>query len=260
MKRFLLAAFAAAACLVGSVVPAVAATPTRILSHPEQVVLADNGRVVVMGVDGRFTVALGEGPTWTVETSDSSVLSRLPNFAMVRGAQGIYAAQKAGVVTLTATGVYPCQLEVPACKIASPFYRLTVVVQPVPSVQAAFPLGSARYTLQDMVLRAEGPAFIDHDRSFVTATALANALGSPADGMSYDPQTGVGSLTTHGSVPVKFQVGSSQLQVGSVTIEMDVAPQNKDGVLYLPVRWVAEALGAKVGWDGSSRTATLGAP
>jgi hypothetical protein len=39
---------------------------------------------------------------------------------------------------------------------------------------------------------------------------------------------------------------------------MDVAPVIKEGRTYLPARYVAEALGYRVDWDGASKIAPSG--
>jgi len=41
------------------------------------------------------------------------------------------------------------------------------------------------------------------------------------------------------------------------TYELDVAPYIKEGYTMVPLRFVAEAFGAKVGWDDATKTATI---
>lgn len=57
-----------------------------------------------------------------------------------------------------------------------------------------------------------------------------------------------------------FVIGSTTYKVGSVEKAMDVAPYLKNGRTYLPVRYVAEALGVasdNILWDAASQTVTL---
>lgn len=57
---------------------------------------------------------------------------------------------------------------------------------------------------------------------------------------------------------IKFVANSKLYYVnGSPQKEMDAAPQIKKGRLYLLVRYVAEAAGAKVSWDGNTKTVTI---
>lgn len=68
---------------------------------------ADNGKIVTMKVGSRFALKLGE-EQWNIAISDPTVIRRLPNFAMVRGAQGMYQVMKAGTTTLSAEGRPVC--------------------------------------------------------------------------------------------------------------------------------------------------------
>jgi hypothetical protein len=43
----------------------------------------------------------------------------------------------------------------------------------------------------------------------------------------------------------------------SEIITMEAPPVNKDGRIYIPVRYVAEALGLTVGWDMKTQTVLL---
>jgi len=52
-------------------------------------------------------------------------------------------------------------------------------------------------------------------------------------------------------------IGSKQMDVNVDTYELDVAPYIKNDYTMIPLRFVAEAFGAKVGWDDASRTATI---
>jgi|GEM_PF-5640576 len=70
-------------------------------SMPQQLTPSDNGKRFAVKAGGRFTVALGTA-AWTVQVADQSVLSRVPNIMVVRGAQGVYEAHKVGTTTLSA--------------------------------------------------------------------------------------------------------------------------------------------------------------
>jgi len=57
-----------------------------------------------------------------------------------------------------------------------------------------------------------------------------------------------------------FVIGSTEYTVNGNTMQMDVAPFIKDGRTFLPVRYVAMALGvsdANIIWDGVNETVTL---
>lgn len=81
----------------------------------------------------------------------------------------------------------------------------------------------------------------------LNAARVANAVvGTPAPGD-----------TTHSAA---FVIGSTTYTVDGVEQTMDVAPYIKDGRTYLPVRYVANALGVdnnNIMWDSASGTATM---
>ena len=68
----------------------------------------DNGATIAMNAGDRFLLKLGEDFDWAPIVGDLTVVSRVPNIAVVRGAQGIYQARQAGETDLTATRPARC--------------------------------------------------------------------------------------------------------------------------------------------------------
>ena len=58
-------------------------------------------------------------------------------------------------------------------------------------------------------------------------------------------------------VELKMTLGKTDYTLNGETKTMDVAPIIRNERTMLPVRYVAEALGAEIGWDGATSTATL---
>ncbi|PUA39289.1 hypothetical protein C8Z91_10305 [Paenibacillus elgii] len=56
---------------------------------------------------------------------------------------------------------------------------------------------------------------------------------------------------------VTMQIGVKELTVNGQTIRMDVSPALREGVVYIPLRVVAEAAGATVTWDAATSTTRL---
>lgn len=77
----------------------------------------------------RFLLKLGEEYDWTISIGDTQVVSRVMNIAVVRGAQGVYEAQKAGRTTLSAAGDPPCLKAEPPCKAPSVAFEVKLVVR-----------------------------------------------------------------------------------------------------------------------------------
>ncbi len=72
-----------------------------------RVTMADNGKTVTLHVGQGFLLALGD-QQWSVTVADQAVVARVPNVMVVRGAQGLYRALKAGTTTLQAAGRPNC--------------------------------------------------------------------------------------------------------------------------------------------------------
>ena len=89
----------------------------------------DNGQTVEMKAGERFLLKLGEEYAWTVTVGDPEVIGRVMNIAVVRGAQGVYEAKKAGRTTLSAVGDPPCLKSEPPCKAPSLAFEVTLVVR-----------------------------------------------------------------------------------------------------------------------------------
>lgn len=82
-----------------------------------------------MRVGQSFLLNLGtEG--WLVTLADQTVVSRVINIAVVRGAQGVYKAHAPGQTTLDAVGPSPCPTATPACGAPQRVFRITIVVDP----------------------------------------------------------------------------------------------------------------------------------
>lgn len=71
---------------------------------PHIVTGADNGATIAYHVGDRFLVDLGAAQDWSVTVGDQSVVRRVPNIAVIRGAQGVYQALAAGTTTINAVG------------------------------------------------------------------------------------------------------------------------------------------------------------
>ncbi len=83
-----------------------------------------------MHVGDRFLLQLGEVFDWTVTSSDDTVIGRVPNITVIRGAQGLYEGRKAGEADLNAIGDPLCRSANPPCMVPSISFTLHVQVEP----------------------------------------------------------------------------------------------------------------------------------
>jgi hypothetical protein len=107
--------------------PAPTRTPAP-ASALRTITLADDGTTVIVTVGERVLVELGVGLVWTVRVDDPSVLVRVPGVTLVVGAQGLYAAARAGSTLVAAIGDAACRTAVPPCMVPSRSFSVTVVV------------------------------------------------------------------------------------------------------------------------------------
>jgi hypothetical protein len=118
-----------AACGTPSPATSPIATPTAGESASQTVTLDNNGQTITLSVGERFLLKLGEEYDWTVTVADPSIVSRVVNITVVRGAQGVYEAHKPGSTTLTASGDPVCRQAQPPCGMPSILFEITMVVQ-----------------------------------------------------------------------------------------------------------------------------------
>lgn len=95
----------------------------------QTVTLDNEGETITLRQGERFLLKLGEEYVWTVAVADQSVLSRVVNVTVVRGAQGLYEARGMGTTTLTATGDPVCRQSQPPCAMPSRVFQIKVEVQ-----------------------------------------------------------------------------------------------------------------------------------
>lgn len=108
--------------------PGATATARTVVS-PQSVTLADDGSVIHLRAGDRFLLNLGmDTYGWRVTVSDESVISRVVNITVIRGALGVYEAHAAGSATLTATGDPLCRSATPPCGAPSRVFRVEIVV------------------------------------------------------------------------------------------------------------------------------------
>jgi len=119
-----------------------------------------------------------------------------------------------------------------------------------------FAIGVNRYFVDGKAGGVEMDArpFIQNDRTFVPVRYLANALGVPDGNIAWDGSARKVTLDAGGRV--EMVVGESWIAGNGIKKEIDAAPVivESEGRVYLPARYVAEALGYDVGWEEAAQT------
>ena len=93
------------------------------------------------------------------------------------------------------------------------------------------------------------------DRTLVPVRFLAEPLGFAVE---WDGATG--TVTLSGARVIRLAVGRPEAIVDGTVVALDVAPVNVDGRVMVPLRFVAEQMGAAVEWDPQNRVVTVPPP
>jgi len=92
------------------------------------VTLEQNNQAISLKKGQSFLLKLGDSHDWSADISNQTVVSRVMNVMVIRGAQGLYQAHNIGTTILTATGDPVCYKETPRCLAPSIMFRLGINV------------------------------------------------------------------------------------------------------------------------------------
>ncbi|GEA15431.1 copper amine oxidase-like protein [Moorella sp. E308F] len=123
------------------------------------------------------------------------------------------------------------------------------------SINATFWVGRDFYVFTDSTGEVQGNnptmdvvPFIENDRAYVPVRYLAYALGVAEKDVAWDDETQTVTLRMDGTT-LELKVGDKTLYVDGKPQVMDVTPLLRDGRVFLPARFVAEAFGYHVLWN-----------
>ncbi len=94
---------------------------------------------------------------------------------------------------------------------------------------------------------------IRQSRTMLPVRFVAENLGAT---VAWDGATSTATLTS-GTIEIKITIGATTATVNGEAKPLDAPAFIENSRTYLPVRFVAEALGATVAWDGATSTATI---
>ncbi len=126
-------------------------------------------------------------------------------------------------------------------------------VAPASGVELKMTLGKTDYTLNGETKTMDVAPIIRNSRTMLPVRYVAEALGASID---WDGATSTATLTTADTVVV-ITVGATTATVNGESVTLDSPAFIESSRTYMPVRFVAEALGGSVAWDGATSTATI---
>lgn len=116
---------------------------------------------------------------------------------------------------------------------------------------ACFTIGQNNYLLLGKEYSMDVAPFVEKDRTYLPLRYLAYSLGIPEDNVKWDESNKTVSLQKE-NISVRLTVGSNIFFINGKEESMDVFPIMNKNRVFLPARFVAQAFGYKVSWDGKS--------
>ena len=99
--------------------------------------------------------------------------------------------------------------------------------------------------------------YISKSRTMVPIRAISQAIGAKVDWLPEDKSVIITMQDGLGTTLIIMRVGSKIAYVNSNPIELDVPPEIKNGSTFVPIRFIAENMGATVNYDAQTRTVTI---
>lgn len=95
----------------------------------------------------------------------------------------------------------------------------------------------------------------DH-RTMVPIRFFADALSVSSEQIAWDQMLQRVTLVK-GDRTVKIRLGKTYIYVNDVGVKMDTEAEMKEGRVFIPARFVAEALGARMDWEQATNTISM---
>lgn len=153
-------------------------------------------------------------------------------------------------------------------KTAADFANATVAakvvnancVTPAPGdqkVTTALTIGNTTMKVNDQEVAMDVAPYIKDGRTMISVRWVAQALGISSENVVWDGAAKTVTIMTSSRV-VQMKIGSKTMLVNGASITMDAAAEIvPPGRTCIPMRFLAQALGAKVSWDEGTQTATF---
>lgn len=114
--------------------------------------------------------------------------------------------------------------------------------------------GTASVAVNGQMLSFDQPPIIQQGRVLVPLRGIFEHLGAT---VVYDPMTKEINATSSTGQSVALTLGSRQAMIGGQSFLLDVPARSVAGRTLVPLRFVAESLGAEVVWQPASRMVSI---
>ncbi|MCT4618989.1 MAG: stalk domain-containing protein [Marinisporobacter sp.] len=110
-----------------------------------------------------------------------------------------------------------------------------------------------KVSVDDKILSFDVQPQIVEGRTLVPFRGIFEALGSDVD-WDGENKTAIGM---RGNIIIKLPIGEKKAYKNDQPVEIDVPATIIEGRTFVPVRFIAESLGAMVTWDGGTKTVVI---
>jgi hypothetical protein len=100
------------------------------------------------------------------------------------------------------------------------------------------------------LLYSDPPSYIENGHTLVPAKQFMNAMGL---GSTYSNNGNQLTISLLGST-INLAIDSETATVNGQDIQLESAPTTKNGSVYVPLRFIADSIGAIVNWDNKLRS------
>lgn len=154
--------------------------------------------------------------------------------------------------------------EVKTIKKVLVFFPLMALIFLFPQTSLAFAFnkvifmaGDKNYVVNNVVQQMSAAPYLDDGRFLVPYKEAAAALGVDEDNIFWDDDTR--TIEIHSTdLILKFSIDDKTIYINGVPRLMEAAPVNREGQIFLPLKWLAEALGYTVDWKANWQAVLLG--
>ncbi len=113
-------------------------------------------------------------------------------------------------------------------------------------------IGSSNATVSGNPVTVDPPPYIKEGTTLVPLRFISEAFGADIE---WNPSLGRGTITIRlEDHLIQIEIGNPNAQVNGNTMPMAVPPEIVDGRTFVPLRFISEAFGAQVEWDGATQT------
>ncbi|MCK5848090.1 MAG: choice-of-anchor D domain-containing protein [Caldisericia bacterium] len=181
-----------------------------------------------------------DGPWLTASVTSFSILgNRKKTVKLMFDPQNAKTGENNGFIMITSNGG---DLKIP---VTFNYTKEPVIIR--------FVIGNKTVLINGEPKIMEASPFISKGRTVVPIRIIAEAFGAKID---WDGKTQTITIT-QGKNEISMSIGKPIATVNGEKVILDTAPVISSGRTFVPLRFIAEAFGAKIDWDGKTQTITI---